>query len=99
MVKCIWPSWVGGPSEPGYVHGIAIRRRLAGKGLGRELLRWADNRAASSGKKRLRLGCIAGNRGLNEYYERVGFSRRGRARVWGLEVNLYEKRVGVNSAG
>jgi len=50
-------------------------------------------------QKYLRLDCIAGNRGLNEYYERAGFNRRGRARVWGLEVNLYEKRVDVNGAG
>jgi GNAT superfamily N-acetyltransferase len=91
--------WGNVTKDAGYVHGIAIRRSLAGKELGRELLRWAENRAASSGKKYLRLDCKAGNRGLNEYYERAGFSRRGRTRVWGLEVDLYEKRVGVNGAG
>src|SRR5215211_7670926 len=91
--------WGSVTKDAGYVHGIAIRRDFAGKGLGRELLRWAENRAASSGKKYLRLDCIAGNRGLNEYYERAGFNRRGRARVWGLEVNLYEKWVVFNGAG
>jgi len=70
--------------DAGYVHGIAIRREYAGKGLGLELLRWAENRVASSGKKYLRLDCTAGNQTLNESYERAGFARRGRTRVWGL---------------
>jgi ribosomal protein S18 acetylase RimI-like enzyme len=91
--------WGDVPDDAGYVHGLAIRRAFAGEGLGRELLRWAEERTALSGKKCLRLDCIAENRGLNEYYERAGFYRRRRARVWGLEVSLYEKRVGALGAG
>jgi ribosomal protein S18 acetylase RimI-like enzyme len=91
--------WGDIPGDAGYVHGLAIRRSFAGKGLGRELLRWAEERAALSGMKYLRLDCRAENRDLNEYYERAGFRRRGRVRVWGFEVNLYEKRVGTSGAG
>ncbi len=91
--------WGDVPGAAGYVHGLAIRRQFGGRGLGRGLLRWAEERAALSGKRYLRLDCIAENRELNEYYERAGFCWRGRARVWGLEVNLYEKRVDIVGAG
>jgi ribosomal protein S18 acetylase RimI-like enzyme len=91
--------WGDVPEDAGYVHGLAVRRDFAGQGLGRELLRWAEERAALSGKEYLRLDCLAENRRLNEYYERAGFRRRGRARVWGLDGRLYEKRVGVVGAG
>ncbi len=92
-------TWGDVPDVAGYVHGLAIRREAAGRGLGRELLRWAEGRAAAAGKEYLRLDCAAGNRALNAYYERAGFAFRGRAFVWGLEVSLYEKPVGVSGAG
>lgn len=92
-------TWGDVPEDAGYVHGLAIRRALAGRGLGRELLRWAENRAAAAGKEYLRLDCAAGNRALNGYYERAGFAFRGWASVRGLEVSLYEKEVGGPGAG
>jgi ribosomal protein S18 acetylase RimI-like enzyme len=85
--------WGDVQENAGYVHGLAIRRGFAGRGLGRELLRWAEERAALSSKSYLRLDCRADNQGLNEYYRWAGFCGRGRARVWGFEVTLYEKRV------
>jgi len=91
--------WGDVPGDAGYVHGLAIRRQFGGRGLGRELLRWAEERAALPSKSYLRLDCIAENRELNEYYERAGFCCRGQAKVWGLEVNLYEKRVDIVGAG
>lgn len=91
--------WGDATEDAGYVHGLTIKRQFGGRGLGRELLRWAGERAALSGKSYLRLDCRAENRELNEYYERAGFCWRGRARVWGFGVNLYEKRVDVVGAG
>lgn len=91
--------WGDAPEDAGYVHGLAIKRQFGGRGLGREILRWAEKRAALLGKSYLRLDCRADNRGLNEYYERAGFRCRGRVRVWGFEVNLYEKRVDNVGAG
>jgi ribosomal protein S18 acetylase RimI-like enzyme len=73
--------WGDVPEDAGYVHGLAIRRHFAGEELGRKLLRRAEERAALSGKRYPRLECLAENWGLNEYYERAGFRRRGRARV------------------
>lgn len=92
-------TWGDVPDDAGYVHGLAIRRGLAGRGLGRELLRWAENRAAAAGRKYLRLDCAAGNRALNGYYRRAGFAFRGRASVRGLQVSLYEKEAGGLGAG
>ena len=93
-------TWGGGVADDaGYVHGLAIRREWAGKGLGRALLKWAEDRTAAAGRDYLRLDCAAENRALNAYYGRAGFRRRGRASVLGLEVSLYEKPVGALGAG
>ena len=59
----------------------------------------AEKHAALSVKSYLRLDCRADNRKQNECCERAGFRRCGRARIWGFEVSLYEKRVGIVSAG
>jgi GNAT superfamily N-acetyltransferase len=92
-------TWGTVPDDAGYVHGLAVRRELAGMGVGRELLGWTENRVHMSGRKYLRLDCVAANKALNEYYLRAGFGYRGRALVRGLEVSLFEKRVGVSGAG
>jgi ribosomal protein S18 acetylase RimI-like enzyme len=92
-------TWGDVPDDAGYVHGLAIRRDFAVRGLGREVLRRAENLAVASGKKYLRLDCMAENNALNEYYERAGFGYRGRVPVRGLEVSLYEKEAGALGAG
>ena len=92
-------TWDGVADAAGYVHGLAIRREWAGTGLGRALLRWAEDRTAAAGRDYLRLDCAAENRALNAYYGRAGFRRRGRACVFGLEVCLYEKPAGASGAG
>jgi len=43
-------TWGTVADDTGYVHGLAISRGFAGTGLGRELLRWAENMVAASGK-------------------------------------------------
>ena len=92
-------AWGDVPEDAGYVHWLAVRRDHAGRGLGNEFLDWAEDRTVRSGKRCLRLDCAVSNRALNEYYERAGFSFRGWASVWGLEVSLYEKKVGVAGPG
>ena len=92
-------AWGDVPGDAGYVHGLAIRRDQAGRGMGRELLRWAEARVADAGAAYLRLDCAAENRALNDYYAGAGFRYRGRAHVCGLEVSLYEKTVGAAAEG
>jgi ribosomal protein S18 acetylase RimI-like enzyme len=92
-------TWGDVPDDAGYIHGLAIRREFAGKGLGREMLRRAEQTVSRSEREYLRLDCVADNDALNEYYRQAGFARRGIAVVRGLAVSLYEKRVGVSGAG
>ena len=92
-------TWGHVPDDAGYIHGLAIRREFAGAGLGRELLRRAEQMVSRSEREYLRLDCVAGNADLNEYYRGAGFTYRGSALVRGLAVSLYEKRVGVSGAG
>ena len=92
-------TWGDVPDDAGYVHGLAIRRKFAGTGLGREMLGRAEQMAYRSQKEYLRLDCVADNAALNEYYRRAGFTYKGRAAVRGLAVSLYEKRTGVSGAG
>ena len=92
-------TWGRVPDNAGYVHGLAVRRNFADRGLGRELLRRAEDRVSRAGRNYLRLDCVAENEALNAYYQRAGFGYSGRVTVRGLEVSLYEKRVGVSGAG
>jgi ribosomal protein S18 acetylase RimI-like enzyme len=92
-------TWGDVPDDAGYIHGLAIRREFAGKGLGREMLRRAERMVSRSEREYLRLDCVADNEALNEYYRRAGFTHSGSAVVRGLAVTLYEKQVGVSGAG
>src|SRR4030095_6620347 len=52
-----WPDMP--PDESAFVHRLAVRRRVAGGQLSAVLLRWAAERAASLGRRFLRLDCGA----------------------------------------
>jgi ribosomal protein S18 acetylase RimI-like enzyme len=86
-----WPP--EGHDQAGYVHKLAVRREAAGRGLGRYLLEWAAARSAERGKRFLRLDCQGTNPGLCGYYEKLGFTRRGRKRVRSWHVALYERAI------
>jgi GNAT superfamily N-acetyltransferase len=92
-------TWGTVPDDAGYVHGLAVRRDLAGIGVGRQLLGWIEDRVYLAGREYLRLDCVAGNEALNRYYRRAGFAHKGRAVVRGLEVSLYERRVAGSGSG
>ena len=77
---------------------MAIRRREAGKGLGRRPLPWAEDRAARAGRGYPRPDRAASKRELNAYYGRAGFRPWWRRVVWGFEVCLYDKKVGKSGA-
>lgn len=65
--------WPGAAQAAGYIHRIAVRREV--RGLGIELLKFAERATADTGRKLLRLDCFAGNAALCSYYERAGFVR------------------------
>ena len=65
--------WPGSTDAAGYIHRIAVRREA--RGLGVELLKFAERATAATGRKLLRLDCFSGNAALCGYYERAGFVR------------------------
>jgi GNAT superfamily N-acetyltransferase len=68
--ELFWPS---AAEEASYIHRIAVRRDA--RGLGVELLKFAERVTAATGRKLLRLDCFSGNSALCSYYERAGFVR------------------------
>lgn len=72
-----------------YLHRLAINRRFAKSGLGKEILRWADSGIRFEGKDVVRLDCIADNLTLNEFYSQNGYASMGQTDGF----NLYEKAV------
>jgi ribosomal protein S18 acetylase RimI-like enzyme len=76
-----------------YVHSFAVRRWVAGQGLGRRMLDWAAGEAAAAGKTALRLDCMVENVALRAYYERAGFVHRGDVHGTTWSASLYEKQV------
>jgi ribosomal protein S18 acetylase RimI-like enzyme len=60
-----------------YVYNLAVRRAWAGRGIGRQLLTWAERQAAAAGRRYLRLDCVPTNVFLRQYYEDAGFTARG----------------------
>lgn len=85
----------GSDGLAGYVHGLAIVREVDGKGVGAAILRWAEARTAAAGRPLVRLDCMAGNPGLNSYYERQGFRKIGERDMGGWLTILFEKTVGI----
>jgi len=85
--------WGERPPDAGYVHKLAIRPVSSGKGIGLEMLKWAEAQAKSAGKRFLRLNCLAVDRKIRDYYERAGFVNRGDVVEPRGRASLYEKRL------
>ena len=62
-----------------YLHRLAISRNYAGKALGQDMMRWAEEGIRFVGKDRIRLDCIANNPVLNDFYSRIGYAFKGQA--------------------
>lgn len=79
--------------DAGYVHRLCVSRRRKGEGIGRELLRYAEEYILNNGKRWLRLDCMADNPSLNEYYASLGFIFQGRFDAGFWSANLYEREI------
>jgi ribosomal protein S18 acetylase RimI-like enzyme len=87
--------WGERADDAGYVHKLAVREDAAGGGVGRQILRWAEERVRGAGRDFVRLDCDADNPRLNAYYRDAGFVLQGTLlRADGLRMNLYEKPMG-----
>jgi protein-tyrosine phosphatase len=87
--------WGERPPDAGYIHRLAIRRSVAGHGVGPAMLRWADQRAREAGRRYLRLDCRSTHAALRRYYLNAGFAIIGAAVVHDVEVVLLERAIGL----
>jgi protein-tyrosine phosphatase len=85
--------WGDGPPVAFYLHNLVVRRRSSGRGIGRELLAWAERDTAARGRPLLRLDCVASNATLRAYYAGAGFTERGDVTAYGLTLRRWEKAV------
>ncbi|WP_072803949.1 GNAT family N-acetyltransferase [Rhodococcoides yunnanense] len=98
-MRLIWsdePIWLEENAFAGYVHHLVVDRSHSGRGIGRELLDWAERTTHDAGASVLRLDCVETNPQLRAYYARLGFREVGRrefrADRW-LAVTLFERDV------
>ena len=82
----------------GYIHGLRVQPSVAGRGIGRALITWAERELLARGKRLARLDCWAANGALCAYYERAGYRRVG-SRTYADEpapfvAALFEKTLG-----
>jgi GNAT superfamily N-acetyltransferase len=99
-VTIVWEDpliWGERPEPAGYVHMLMVDRDLAGHGIGRCLLGWAERFILGSEREVARLDCARANGPLRSYYERDGYRLveyqdfPGVERA--LETALYEKSL------
>jgi hypothetical protein len=70
-----------------------VKRTLAGRGVGENLLRELEIDAAGSGLQALRLDVVAANPLLERYYLARGFKDCGTVEIRGERSVLLEKRI------
>ena len=80
-----------------YLHTLAVNRRLAGRGVGLQLLSSAWRCAAERGRE-LRLDCWAGNERLRRYYSEAGFEACGEVQVTVVEDGVERTYVAARFA-
>jgi GNAT superfamily N-acetyltransferase len=89
-----YPAGVWDDETPAwYVCRFTVKRTLAGRGVGEELLRQLEMDAAGSGLKALRLDVVAASPFLERYYLARGFADCGTVEIKGERSVLFERRV------
>lgn len=78
-----------------YVHGLTIAEAWHGEGLGKWILKWAENFMREKGMKFCRLDCMKENVKLCSYYESLGYKDKGLVTLkTGWVSRKYEKSLG-----
>ncbi len=83
----------GFPAPAYYLEAFTTSRALAGRGIGRDLLRWAENYALVKSKADMWLDCWADNRRLVDYYVKAGYVPQGDFRVYDWRGMLFRKSL------
>ena len=83
-----WPDVPAG--ESAFIHRLAVKRSMAGKGIAHALLEWAKRTARQAGRKYLRLDGDPERQRLCAFYESVGFVRHSVRPIVGYVVARYQ---------
>jgi len=86
-----WPDVPAGQSA--FIHRLAVNRSVAGKGVSRALLAWAERAARRAGRRYLRLDCDPARPRLCAFYESAGFVRHSVTEVDSYPVARYQKAL------
>ncbi|WP_204042137.1 GNAT family N-acetyltransferase [Acrocarpospora phusangensis] len=73
----LWSKTEGAGVPALYLSRMMVDREYAGRGIGAEMLVWAENYAATLGLRYLRLDAWTTNEKLHRYYEERGFETAG----------------------
>lgn len=68
--------WGGRAPDAGYIHLLAVTPDMHGLGIGEQIIDWALGQVAQDNRQFLRLDCRPDNKGLCDYYEKLGFIRK-----------------------
>ncbi len=83
-----WPEMTG--PDAAYVHRIAVKRDVAGRGVSTALLDWAVERARAEGRRYVRLDTESNRPRLRALYERYGFRYHSERQVGPYHVARYQ---------
>ena len=87
--------WGKRPDPAGYIHMLMVDRGVAGHGIGRLILEWAEGSIVAAGHRLARLDCVHANVTLRAYYERAGYRFVGTKTfpdlAWADDTALFEK--------
>lgn len=89
--RVFWPDMPEG--DAAYIHKLTLTRGIAGMGLGRQVISWAENRARQMGLTYLRLDTETARKDLCAYYEAAGFARHSERQVGRHYVARFEMKL------
>jgi len=77
------------------IHRVVVNPEIQGTGLGKKLVRFAEEYARTHGYAAIRLDAYNGNPSALAFYERLGYEKRGSVTFprFALPYTCYEKRI------
>jgi ribosomal protein S18 acetylase RimI-like enzyme len=70
-------KWGDKQEKPACIHRLAVRPEYQGKGLGKQLLQFAEDLARQQGRTSIRLDVFTGNPSAVSMYSRAGYQQVG----------------------
>lgn len=76
-----------------YIHSLVVAAKYKGQHTGKLILQKIEQQVINEGIDLLRLDCIASNTRLCNYYESLGFIKKGEKQMPHSMNNLYQKKL------